>query len=255
MIVAVAVTMGLVLLMTQVIGQSNTIWTRSNESLDTFREARAALQMMAQEIGQVRAMALPKVIFPLLAFQAHPDTDPEDTRNQEVYALTSTPNTGRADFCAIGYFCRWNTDISAYTLCRQFTKSDDTFLGMQQVFKGTTPVAPAAAFALLYKRPADGGSAVVDDLASYIWDLHFYLPANLNGLTPPQSTTWPYGPFSLELPPWIEVRCKALGAAAAKHLAQAPVSRDTWFSPTSPAYRTAIRPYEKEFVTRISLVQ
>lgn len=255
MVVAVAITLMLVVLMTQVIGQSNTIWTRSNENADTFREARAALQMMAQEIGQVRAMALPKTTFPLLALQVSPETQPEDQKNEEIYALTSIPNSGKADLCAVGYFCRWNSTLNTYTLARQFSNSDVTYASMKTVFNGASPMSPQAAFGLLYQRAASNTSgAAVDDLAAYVWDLHFMIP-NVSGLGAGETTQFPQGYFSLELPPWVEVRCKALGMAAAKHLAQASLSRDVWFSPNSPAYQTYIRPYQKEFVTRIGLAQ
>jgi len=254
-LVAMSVTMVLSALMMQVLSHTSTLWSHTNESLDTFREARAALQVMGRDLAQLRSMPQVPRAFPLLALESHPETAPEDRVNQELYALVSTPNVGKADWCAIGYFCRWNQARKAFSLSRQFTRSDTAFEKLGEVLNAKTPLSGARAFMALYTRPdkdSDWGS--VDDLATYCWDLQFVLPEKLT-LPSTQQQEWPQGEFSQQLPAWIEVRCKVLGSLAARRLAGHPVTRDTWFDPASPLYQKLILPYEQEFTTRISLAQ
>lgn len=281
--VAVGVTLVLVSVMLQVLNQSSAIWTRSNESLDTFREARAAIQLMAREIGQVRAMPVPVTIpptvgrtFPLLALEAHPESSGSSTANEEIYALTSafTPDRvaatnsttdkketshGRAGLTAVGYYCRWNEERKAFSLARQFTRSDETYKNLQAVLSSTSPLTGSAAFLRLYSRPptpavAGALDSSVDDIATYMWDLHFVFPDNLK-LDPGQQQTWPQGEFSQKLPPWIEVRCKALGSLAARRLVGTNLTPEAWFKEDSTTYQRMIKPYQYQFVTRISLAQ
>lgn len=250
--VAIAVTLVLTTLMLNVLNQSSVIWNRSNESLDTFREARGALQVMSREIGGLRSMPEPNKTFPLLSLQHHPNTEDEDKVNEEIYALVNTPNAGRANWCAVGYFCRWDAKHNSYSLVRQFTGSDDTFANMRVVFNATSPLTGPAAFQQLYDRDRINSQDVV---ATYCWDLHFDLPTGLELMDAQQGAFWPQGDFSQKLPPWIQVRCKVLGSLAARRLQNAGISKADWFKTDSDKYRRFILPYQQQFVTRISLAQ
>jgi hypothetical protein len=112
-----------------------------------------------------------------------------------------------------------------------------------------------AAFKLLFARPQPvGDEEPIQDVAAFIWDLHFGVPLpNPLGTTPPPP--WPQGHFSRELPQWLEIRFKALGATAARKLEGQEISRETWFDPKASAYQRLILPYEQPFVTRVKLAR
>jgi prepilin-type N-terminal cleavage/methylation domain-containing protein len=262
MLVALAVTSVLTVLMLRMFTDSSTIWKREDERLDTFREARAALQLIASELSSVNPVSGVSPVaggpeqFPLFALRIHPDTPAPDqaiSGNHQIYALAAVPNRGKSDLCAIGYFCHWDDAKSCFILRRQFADSDTTFTRLQQVLKPSGLLQDPAAFNLLYSRAAASGSAAVEpvqDVASYVWDLQFALPAPTPTSTPPP---WPQGLAARELPLWVEIRFKALGASAARKLEAQSFSRQTWFETTRPAYQRFILPGEQQFVTRVKL--
>jgi prepilin-type N-terminal cleavage/methylation domain-containing protein len=271
MIVALAVTSVLTVMMLRMFTDSSTIWKREDDRLDTFREARAALHLMASELSTVNpvpdvnpntAPGAPEQ-FPALALRYHSDTAEEDKGgNQEIYALASLPNPGKSDLCAIGFFCQWNAVKKCFVLKRQFADSDLTFTRLQQVLKATAPMHYPGSFDVLYSRaaaPATGGTSVavepVQDVASYVWDLQFTLlpPAPANSKVVPTPAPWPQGIYARELPQWIEIRFKALGAAGARKLEGTSLNRADWFEPKKDTYQRLILPGEQQFVTRVKL--
>lgn len=248
--VAIAVTLVLMTLMLQVLNQSSIIWNRSNESLDTFREARGALELMARELGQIRSMPVPERTFPLLSLRHSPQTQPEDTMNQEIYGLVRARNEDKADLCAVGYYCKWVESRSAFSLVRQFSPSGETFSNLRLVLSASSPLNNSQAFTQLYSRNRE------EAVATYLWDLQFALPDNINfSETDLQRQTWPQGDFSQKLPPWVEVRCKSLGSLAARRLKGIGLTRDVWANPEAPLYKKLIAPHQQQFVTRISFAQ
>lgn len=214
MLVALAVTSILTILMLRMFSDSSTIWKKHDEKLDTFREARAALQLMARELGTLSAM--PEVSsaqsvtpptsvggndqYPVLALKervkreaASPDApvpkDLSDFYYKKAYALVSVPNTGKSDLCAIGYYLEWDTTPNAqdeprnaFVLKRQGANSDKTFALMKNTLQARDPFFGTKAFSILYdpaQLPPDG----VQPVATYIWDLQFSLPERApNGL-------------------------------------------------------------------------
>jgi len=257
MVVAIAVTLALVVIMVQIFVSGSNLWTKNNERLDTFREARAALQMMARDLSGVNPVPGLPDQFPVLALQYHPSTAGEDKVNQEVYGLTSVSNSGKSDLCAVGYFCAWDANKSTFVLKRQFTESNTTFANLRQALPLASPMTGQGAFNVLFARPLNSTAAAnststqsVDDMASYVWDLQFITPTTGN---PPQTVKWPQGYFWKEMPLWVEIRFKALGATAARKLEGSQITRDVWFSPDSDIYKRMILPNEQQFVTRVKL--
>lgn len=263
MTVALAVTAVLVMLMLQVFMSGATLWRQNDEHLDTFREARAALQLMARDLGSVSPVPGLPDQYPVLALQYSPQTAPEDHVNQEIYGLSAVSNSGKGDLCAVGYFCSWSTTINAFVLKRQFTESNTTFQNLQQTLPAGAPMTGQQAFNILFARPTTLTASTtatatqsVDDMASYVWDLEFITPTTDN---PPQMVQWPQGYFWKELPEWVEIHFKALGATAARKLQGAPLTRNTWFAGSSSSgadqniYKHMILPGEQQFVTRVKL--
>lgn len=270
MIVALAVTSVLTVMMLRMFTDSSTIWKREDDRLDTFREARAALQLMARELAAVNPV--PEVDptpgggeeFPALAVRYHndtPETEKTTPGNQEIYGLGALPNRGKSDLCAFGYFCQWDDVKKCYVLRRQFADSDETFSRLQLVLKATAPMNYPASFAFLYSRatPANSTGPVVEpvqDVATYVWDLQFTLPAP----APTAAIPNPVPPkwldqkiYARELPQWVEIRFKALGSSAARKLEGQTLTRSNWFDTTDVTYQRFILPGEQQFVTRVKL--
>jgi len=255
MIVAISVTSLIVVAMMRLFMDETTLWQRYDQKLDTFREARAAMQMMARDFGGLRPESSAAADFPMLALAANPEGKPEDQANQEIYGLPAVRNKGDNDLCAIGYYCTWSDAKNAFVLRRQSTDSSTTFDLMTKALDVNSPTSGATAFGIIFSRdtkkyPALTNGQTIDDLASYIWDLKVVTPLTGN---PPTQLNWPQGYFGGELPPWVEISFKAVGVNAARKIAGSGVTRDTWFQPQSNLYRNLILPNEQQFVTRIKL--
>ncbi len=253
MLVALAVTSLLTVLMLRMFTDSSTIWKQQEDRLDTFREARAALQLMARELASVNPAPELAADFPVLALQHHWETEEADKANGEVYALASVPNGGRGDWCAIGYFCGWDAKKSAYVLRRQFADSDDTFANLRTALAAGSPQAGSMAFRTLFARPGGSHTATEEatqDVASYIWDLQFAVPP-LNPTATP--APYPQGASARALPEWVEIRFRALGLTAARKLEGQGLTRQMWFAKNNPTYQRLILPGEQQFISRVKL--
>jgi prepilin-type N-terminal cleavage/methylation domain-containing protein len=268
MMVALAVTGVLTVMMLRMFSDSSTIWKSEDDRLDTFREARAALQLMSRELAT--AIPLPDAKpagldeFPVIALrdmQSRSTPDLPANYYRKIYSLSSTPNSGQSDLCALGYFLEWEPDIatdpadttakvprSAFTLRRQMLESNATFALLKLTLNATAPVFGESAFSKLY-RPT---GTTTDTIASYVWDLQFALPPPVGGKTAPAPTNAYYG---RELPQWIEIRFKALGANAARLLSGQTVGKELWSDPNDPKYVRLIMPHEQQFVSRVKLTR
>jgi type II secretory pathway pseudopilin PulG len=256
-IVALAATSVLVVLMLRIFSDGSTIWQRNNEKLDTFREARAALQAMARDFSSLSPAGSAPDQFPVLTGDWHKDTKDEDRVNKEIYGLVSTRNAGRADWCAVGYYCEWDDTKKAFVLKRQFTESDETFKLLKiaaiaqqaipsgQIFNGR-PI-----FDAVFAR-----TQTIDDMASYVWDLQVEIPDPTDAT---KTAKWPWGSLNRPLPEWVEIRFKALGTNAARKMTGQNATREMWFANSASSgtdrkfYEHNILPGEQQFATRIKL--
>lgn len=303
LLVAMTVGILLIVILFQIFGVAATAWQRSENQVDAYREARAALQLMTRDLSAISFQfptgpaSLPTDggIAPNLVLDKYPSPDPArqagDLNNEEVYCLTTVPNTGLSSLCAVGYFCQWLPDVArngakaprAYALYRQFlgsgsttqpglcdllTKSATKPLGFMDLFGRSSPAATAT-------PDLNNVTAAPVELSAYIWDLQLRIDTNLQDArgsaqppkdhgdlaTPPRPrkyTSLAGEQHPLQLPPYVEIRFKALSAAGARQLEGNPsVTRSTWWpaNPTAyePIYRTVILPSTQQFVARVPL--
>jgi type II secretory pathway pseudopilin PulG len=258
LLVAMAVALVLIVILFQIFNLASTSWQRSENQVDTYREARAALQLMVRELSQTSA-PLPKKsltttaaaaptpapapaggVAPVLVLDRYSSTD-SGAAGEEVYCLTNISNRGASALCAVGYFCQWIPDAipsnranrdqavqrapRAYALYRQFLDSDKTFVRFQQAHEKQPD--PPLAFLDIFSR--DGSPAPsVAELASFVWDLQFRIETSLtktgNTAEPPSDgsgfmySKYPPSPYPEGLPSYVEIRFKALSASAARQL-------------------------------------
>ena len=284
----------LIVFLFQLFGASMRAWRQGEDQVETYREARAALQMMVRDLSQtIQPMtrgvytsptptpgASPTVMAPALVIDNYPNPDPPkqsgDEINEEVYCLTTISNNGASSLCAVGYFCMWKPDL--YTDSTQIVRAPQAYSLMRQYLgsgapaSGSTGAIPglydrfqqySGAMALTFDnvyarfRPPQTSTtsppqATATELASYIWDLQIRTPDTLQSTT----ATNNYSATSLPsvLPPYVEIRFKALSESAARQLeGNTTVNRQTWNDAndtTSSIYQKIILPGTRQFSAR-----
>ena len=233
---------------------------------------------------------------PTLVLQHYNNTTPDANGpiNEEVYCLTNIHNSGASTLCAVGYYCAWMADDTmfpvagatdqrprAFALMRQSLNSDGTFQRMQ------TGSNPRIFLDLFARATSPVGStsnppvAVSTQIAAYIWDLRFRIDTNLSenvasggvadGNYPSapldHTNTHHYGgdvgsqPYPSRLPPYVEIRFKALSNSAGRRLegVGSGVSQSTWRDSdagfvSQGVYKQMIQPNYQQFVLRVPLL-
>ena len=214
--------------------------------------------------------------------------------NEEVYCLTNLPASGSSSLSAVGYFLQWMPDLAtnnasataraphAYALMRESVDSDSTFLRFQKATLAAGNNVTPLSFMQVYGQTKDNttGTVHVDQLAAYVWDLRFRIDTDLNETTDPDGDApnvpkdhsgvlsyqgdggAPAGlPYPNYLPPYVEVRFRALSATAGRRLeGNQGVTQQTWndtggSTPANPAvYNSIIQPNAQQFILRVPLL-
>ena len=240
--------------------------------VDAFRDARAALQLIERDLRNVirtqwnpdpftnqtlvpcaastvstTPMTLPAAYFaldtlcgPTFTDNCDPYTDPA-TRNQQLWALVAdrtSPSSG--DVCTVGYYCRWDDQLHAYSLRRFFRN-----INVQQVLQGLT----YATESVLY---TPGSSDAV--LAAYIWNLKITLyDAAGNQYNPPQCICDSSATSPRQLPAAIEISFNAMSPQAARTVMSVSSAPNDWMDTTTQNYQRLILPNAYQFRSRINL--
>src|SRR5262249_13064525 len=147
LLIATGITAGIVLILGWMLGVLMSTASHANARVDAFRDARAALQLMERDLrnlvrtqwspdpftsptptpGTVKPLTLPAAYFAVENIYNDPATG-----NQQLYALVADRTSGTSgDVCAVGYYCRWDDQLHAYSLRRFFRDSASTFGVMQ----------------------------------------------------------------------------------------------------------------------------
>jgi type II secretory pathway pseudopilin PulG len=267
LLIATATTVVIVVLLGTMLGSLMTTAARANQRIDAFRDARAALQMMQRDLSNlvpnqwnpdpfVSPAPLPcvaptipttSVTRPAAYFALkNVYTDPA-AGNQQLYALISAKAAGSAtpaqgDVCAVGYYCRWDDQLHAYSLRRFYRDSTATFTALQN----------AASYAAETDLYAPAASDPV--LAAYIWNFSVavYDTSGNRYTTYPcvcdQAATTP-----TLLPAAIEISFNAMSPQAARTVMSVSANPSDWMDMTTQNYLRLVKPHAYEFRTRINL--
>ncbi len=230
LLVASAITILMVAFLGQVLISTTNVWRLADERVDAFRDARAAIQLMTNDLGRANINGDAQML--TLGGYA-----PNDPYASEAYAVTAMKNPGKSDLCAVGYYLEWDGTSKTYSL-RRFQKDGDT--------AATSLAKTTPDFGTLYDRTTKGTTP--ETLASYVWDFELRpgVGANAVALGTLPSTKWQ----------WIEIRFKAMSVKAGRKLQSiGGIDKNTWADPTLAAYKTYILPNEQQFVTRVLLQQ
>ncbi|MGZ4982479.1 MAG: PulJ/GspJ family protein [Chthoniobacterales bacterium] len=231
--------------------------SRSNQRIDAFRDARAALQMMERDLAglnpakQTAYFALDKIWQDTSNDKYSNPSDPAP--NRQLFALiiarnpTASPTPIPGDLCAVGYYCQWDKTKHCYTLRRYFKDSFTTYKAIksQVVNGGLNYTGKAALFT----------PGINDDLlASYIWNLNIRV-FKADGTE--DTTTYPLvidpSQPNVILPAAIEVSFFAMSPQAARTVTAVSSNPSDWMDTTSSVYTRLIKPNVYEFHTRIDL--
>ncbi len=238
LLVAIVVTLILVGILFRVFVATASQWQAADQRIDTFRDSRAALQIMTRDLGRADTNGAPQMLTLTDFFSP---SAPLTKFAKEVYAITPIPNTGKSDLCTVGYYCSYDTTTKAYSLKRLFKNSDSTYLSLATP---TPNYAPPPSTTSIYSKD----NPVPDEIvAAYVWDLQLRPGVGANFVDPEttSSSTWN----------WLEIRFKSMSPASGRKIRNTSIGLATWFDATSPLYKTHILPYEQQFVTKVTLRQ
>jgi hypothetical protein len=249
LLVAASITVVIVVLLGTMFGSLMKTSMRSNQRIDAFRDARAALQMMKRDlVNLVRAQ--PSAYFAMSDIYPG-DTNSSPTKNRQIYALCALKNqppgvaaNATGDMCAVGYYCSWDTD--RYTLRRHFRDSAATFDAFKTNGAG------------VYLGPADLyiPAAADDLLATNVWNLQItaYKADGTVDATYPlvvDPVPAPGPPTTTTLPAAIEISFSAMSSEAARTIRSVSQAPEDWMDATTSNNQRLIAPYAYEFRTRI----
>jgi type II secretory pathway pseudopilin PulG len=270
LLIATGVTAGIVLMLGWMLGSLMASASHTTQRVDAFRDARAALQLIERDLRNLvrnqwnpdpftnqtlapctastvstTAVTLPTAYFAL--DNRYADDPAAGNPNQQLYALVAdTTNPSSGDVCAVGYYCRWDVQLHAYSLRRYFRR-----FSLTEMHSWGTDYAGDS---VLYS--ATDGDAV---LAAYVWNLKI-TPYDAAGSP---NTTYPCVcdalvgglPKPIALPAAIEISFNAMSPQAARTVMSVTAGMT---DSAAAAYwmnmdPNLVKPHAYEFRSRINL--
>src|SRR6266700_159258 len=267
LLIATGITVAMVLMLGLMLGSLMSSASHATERVDAFRDARAALQMIERDLRNLvrtqwnpdpftnptpapcvpsgvatTGVTVPASYFALKDIYGDPPT--ASNRNQQLYALVAAKTTASSgDVCAVGYYCRWDDQLHAYSLhrfFRSFSLADMQGWGSY------------AADTALYDLNAP--NATNDVLAAYVWDLQI----SLYDAAGNRYTTYPCvcdqsASAARLLPAALEISFNAMSPQAARTVMSVSSSPNDWMDTTTQNYQRLIAPHAYQFRSRINL--
>ena len=242
LLIATGITVAIVLMLGLMLSSLMSTASHATQRVDAFRDARAALQVMQRDLRNLvrtqwttptQPQTLPTAYF---AIDNIYTADPV-AGNQQLYALVSAKTTASSgDVCAVGYYCRWDDQLHAYTLrrfFRQFSLADMQAWGSY------------AADSVLY---VPGASDAV--LAAYVWNLKITMYDSGGAVI----NTYPYicdpdATTPKTLPAAIEISFNAMSPQAARTVMSVTSDPSVWINMDA----NLVKPHAYQFRSRINL--
>ena len=268
LLIAAAITVVIVVMLGLMLGSLMSSASHASQRVDAFRDARAALHMMERDLSNlvcaqwnIQTSPVPTPVpVPVTRPAAYfaldkrwqdtandPYSDPANGNpNRQMFGLIATKSSAPGDMCAVGFYCRWDTQLHAYTLRRFFLDATTTF----NVF--TSPAVTAANYA----SDSDLYAPSVNDevLAAYVWNLNITIRDAAGNVI----NTYPYicDPNTVtptSLPAAIEISFNAMSPQAARTVTSVSSAPADWMDTTTQNYQRLVKPHAYEFRTRINL--
>jgi type II secretory pathway pseudopilin PulG len=271
LLIATGITVAIVLMLGWMLSSLMSTASHATQRVDAFRDARAALQVMQRDLRNLvrtqwnpdpftnppPATTLP-VTRPAAYFALDkrwqdvandPYSDPANGNpNRQMFGLIATKSSAPGDMCAVGYYCRWDTQLHAYTLRRFFRPAASPGTcppnspSTLDVFKS---VASYASDSDLYTP-----SACDEVLAAYVWNLNITMSDAAGNVI----NTYPYicdpnATTPNPLPAAIEISFNAMSPQAARTVMSVSSDPSVWMNMDA----NLVRPHHYEFRSRINL--
>jgi type II secretory pathway pseudopilin PulG len=267
LLVAVTITVLIVVLLGSIFGSLIGTSTQASQRIDTYRDARAALQLMRKDF-EALVTARPAAYLSL---------DPDNGIGPDVRQLCglvsakNKPSGGAVpgDLCAVRYYSLWDSTLRIYTLHRYFKDSDQTISTFKGALSGGT-LSYVNGTSLYYDGV--GADEVVANCAWNIQIVAYDASGNIINSTSDVFGFPTSGPYTCDpsgstatLPASLEISFKAISSEAARAVGAATAGRndayEVWkvVDNNSPAsgdqtlYNNLIRPHVEDFRTRIYL--
>jgi type II secretory pathway pseudopilin PulG len=261
MLIASAITLGMVVLLGTIFGSITRTASRANQRTDSFRDARAALQMMQRDLsGLVRnqrdsagtPITLPTAYLVCTSGSAAAPANIYDDPvggNQQIFALVALKNSGAGDVCSVGYYCRWDDQGgNSYSLRRFFRNSVATYSSLSSA--GTY-----AAKTALYLPDAKGTAtnSMKDELlASHVWNLKIIAYDKAGVVINSYPYEWdPDAITNNAMPGALEISFNAMSSEAARTIRAVSSDPRDWMDSTRANYQRLVGPNAYEFRTRV----
>lgn len=244
LLVAATITVVIVVLLGTMFGSMMKTSMRANQRVDAFRDARAALQIMKRDLANL-VRAQPSAYFAMTDVYADPNAG--TAKNRQLYALCALKNqpagvasNATGDMCAVGYYCRWDTD--RYTLRRHFRDSAATFTAFKNNGAGIY-LAPAGLYV---------PQATDDLLATNVWNLQIVSYKSDGTVNTPAYPLVIDSAGTVTMPAAIEISFNAMSSEAARTIRAVSTSPDDWMDTTKSNNQRLVAPNAYEFRTRIA---
>lgn len=253
LLVSITVLTLLLVILLSMVDTATKLWRTNENRVDAYREARAAINMIANDLASAYASSDPDLFFTqkdsnltIAAAETEPGLD------GSLFFLTALPSeaqggnatSDKGELCGVGYFLAYaNTSIlprskadKSLNLYRYFQGSDATFdalrggTGLRKLVQDTPPTTGATGNAEVLAKNITG------------FEINAYSTSNstATGLTPfTKSSTTP-------VPDVVEIRLKALNNDTARRLKG---NESAWKTANNPATKQE----ERTFVVRVRI--
>ncbi len=248
LLIAVALVALLSVFLFSILDATSKLWKDNESRVDSYREARAALNFMARELASLHTWDIPNTFFinPNSAQINQSAIEANDTWASRLFFLATlpaeaqAPNQNRSDLCAIGYFLAYTKDKTAfapkasddsqgsYKLFRFFRSSDPTF----DILSGANTSDPL----FLASTNPPGSEVLAANVAKFQIKAFRAVPAGLEEVTTRPIT---------DPPDMIELSLTALNERDAAKLA----NKAAWENHSSELFKRSAR----TFATRVRL--
>jgi type II secretory pathway pseudopilin PulG len=235
LLIAATMTIVIVAMLGTMLGSLMGTASHANQRIDSFREARSALQLIERDLaGLIHA---PSSAYFLVTNLTYSDPATTKARQNKPFGTSNAPG----DLCAVGYYSSWDATNHCYALHRYFRDSAATF----NFFKGLGAGKYVSPITLYAPGTTD------ETIASYVWNMQVtcYKADGTIDTTFPMEVGLP----GVTLPAAIEVSFTAMSSSAAKPMMSASSNPNDWMTTTSKNYQTLIAPHAYQFRTRINL--
>ncbi len=251
LLVAMAVMALLLVVLMNMVDSATKLWRTSENRVDSYREARAALGIIARDLQNTVSSTNMRffAVNDSSAFGPLPDEAVKNDTNMAgaVFFLSALPATAqaqgeRSDVCRVGYFLAHgptsmapNSISRTMNIYRYFSGSNATFSAIGNASSTTSPFSSNLTLT----------SSEVELLARNVTRFTITPLTVGNGTVTAftQSTTTP-------VPDLLEISVTAINTDAARKLGN---SRNAWIQTNAPPFPNVARPVEQTFTTRIRL--